>query len=76
MSDFSRLSLNSATTKKWSLAEAVEGCVRAGIPSIGPWRDIVADAGLDKSARLIRDAGLRVSSLCRGGFPPGAASIA
>ena len=68
MSDFSRLSLNSATTKKWTLAEAVEGCVRAGIPAIGPWRDIVADAGLDKSARLIRDAGLRVSSLCRGGF--------
>ena len=68
MSDFSRLSLNSATTKKWTLAEAVDGCVRAGIPSIGPWRDIVADAGLDKAARLISDAGLRVSSLCRGGF--------
>lgn len=68
MSDFSRLSLNSATTKKWTLAEAVDGCVRAGIPSIGPWRDIVADAGLDKAARLISDAGLQVSSLCRGGF--------
>ena len=68
MSDFSRLSLNSATTKKWTLAEAVEGCVRAGIPAIGPWRDRVAEAGLEKSAKLIKDAGLRVSSLCRGGF--------
>ena len=68
MSDFSRLSLNSATTKKWTLPEAVEGCVRAGIPAIGPWRDIIAEAGLDKAARLIREAGLRVSSLCRGGF--------
>ncbi|MBT8161296.1 MULTISPECIES: sugar phosphate isomerase/epimerase [Arthrobacter] len=68
MPDFSRLALNSATTKKWTLAEAVDGCVRAGIPAIGPWRDIVADAGLDKAARLIKDAGLRVSSLCRGGF--------
>lgn len=68
LSDFSRLSLNSATTKKWTLAEAVEGCVQAGIPAIGPWRDIVADAGLGKAARLIKDAGLRVSSLCRGGF--------
>ncbi|WP_423184684.1 sugar phosphate isomerase/epimerase family protein [Arthrobacter sp. NyZ413] len=66
--DFSRLSLNSATTKKWTLAEAVEGCVRAGIPAIGPWRDIVSGAGLDKAARLIKEAGLRVSSLCRGGF--------
>lgn len=68
MSDFSRLSLNSATTKKWTLAEAVEGCVRAGIPAIAPWRDRVEEAGLDKAAKLIKDAGLRVSSLCRGGF--------
>lgn len=68
MSDFSRLSLNSATTKKWTLAQAVEGCVAAGIPAIGPWRDRVHEAGLDKAARLIQDAGLRVSSLCRGGF--------
>ena len=68
MSDYSRLSLNSATTKKWTLAEAVEACVQTGIPALGPWRDIVADAGLDKAARLINDAGLQVSSLCRGGF--------
>lgn len=68
LSDFSRLSLNTATTKKWTLAEAVDGCVRAGIPAIGPWRDIVADTGLEKAAKLIKDAGLRVSSLCRGGF--------
>jgi sugar phosphate isomerase/epimerase len=68
VSDFSRLSINSATTKKWTLAQVVEGCVNAGIPSIGPWRDRVEEAGLDKAARLIKDAGLRVSSLCRGGF--------
>jgi sugar phosphate isomerase/epimerase len=67
-SDFSRLSINSATTKKWTLAQVVDGCVNAGIPSIGPWRDRVEEAGLDKAARLIKDAGLRVSSLCRGGF--------
>jgi sugar phosphate isomerase/epimerase len=68
MSDFSRLAINSATTKKWTLAQVVDGCVNAGIPSIGPWRDRVEEAGLDKAARLIKDAGLRVSSLCRGGF--------
>jgi sugar phosphate isomerase/epimerase len=68
MKDFSRLAINSATTKKWTLKQVVDGCVRAGIPSIGPWRDRVEEAGLDKAAKLIRDAGLRVSSLCRGGF--------
>ncbi|GCE02447.1 3-dehydroshikimate dehydratase [Embleya hyalina] len=63
-----RLALNQWTTREWSLHEAVEGCVRAGLPAIGLWRDKVADAGLAESAKLVREAGLRVSSLCRGGF--------
>jgi sugar phosphate isomerase/epimerase len=70
--DLSRLSLNQATTKYWTLPEAVEGCVRAGIPWIGVWRDRLQEFGLDNGARLIRDAGLRVSSLCRGGMFPAA----
>lgn len=70
--DLSRLSLNQATTPRWGVAEAVAGCVRAGIPSIGLWRDKVAAAGLRESAHLVRDAGLRVSSLCRGGYFPAA----
>jgi sugar phosphate isomerase/epimerase len=69
--DVTRLSLNQATTQRWSLREAVDGCVRAGIPWIGPWRDKVAETGgAQASAQVIRDAGLRVSSLCRGGFFP------
>jgi len=67
-----RLSLNQMTTRNWTVAEAVAGCQRAGIPAIGLWRDHVAAAGLAKTAGLIADAGLRVSSLCRGGFLTGA----
>jgi sugar phosphate isomerase/epimerase len=63
-----RLALNTATTKRWTLAEAVAGARRAGLEAVGVWRDVVADHGLEASARLLRDAGLRVSSLCRGGF--------
>ncbi|WP_052436579.1 sugar phosphate isomerase/epimerase family protein [Georgenia sp. SUBG003] len=66
--DLTRLSLNTATTKAWTLEEAVDGAVRAGLPAVGLWRDRVAEAGLERAARLVRDAGLRVSSLCRGGF--------
>lgn len=66
--DLSRLSLNTATTKAWSLEQAVEGAVDAGIPAVGLWRDRVAEAGLARAAELVRSAGLRVSSLCRGGF--------
>ena len=66
--DLSRLSLNTATTKHWTLAQAVDGTVRAGLGAIGLWRDRVAQAGLAEAAALVADAGLRVSSLCRGGF--------
>lgn len=64
----SRLSLNTATTKHITLAEAVSLSADAGLQHIGLWRDRVAEAGLDKAARLVSDAGLSVSSLCRGGF--------
>jgi sugar phosphate isomerase/epimerase len=70
--DITRLSLNQATTQHWSVREAVEGCARAGIPAIGLWRHKVAETGLTESARIVREAGLRVSSLCRGGFFPAA----
>jgi len=63
-----RFSLNQATTKRWPLDELVAGCVAAGVPAVGLWREEVADYGLDKAATLVRDAGLAVSSLCRGGF--------
>jgi len=67
-----RLSLNQITVDQWTLPEVVEGCVRAEIGTIAPWRDPVAHVGLEAAARLIADAGLRVSSLCRGGFFPAA----
>ena len=63
-----RLSLNQATVKRLGLREAVELCVRHEIPAIGLWRDRVAEAGLASAAAVVRAAGLRVSSLCRGGF--------
>jgi sugar phosphate isomerase/epimerase len=67
-SDLARLSLNTATTKRWTLAEAVDGTVRAGLSAIGLWRDRVAETGLVEAAARVADAGLRISSLCRGGF--------
>ena len=68
---FARLSLNTMTTKSWNLRQAVEATAAAGLPAIGLWRDRVAEAGVDEAAKLVRDNGLRVSSLCRGGFLTG-----
>ena len=63
-----RFSFNQATSRHWPLPSLVEGCVAAGVTNVGLWREPVAEYGLDRAARLVRDAGLTVTSLCRGGF--------
>lgn len=63
-----RLSLNQATIKHASLAQALDVSVSAGYSSIGLWREPVAEVGLARAVELVADSGLRVSSLCRGGF--------
>jgi sugar phosphate isomerase/epimerase len=72
MRDLSRdlkwLAINTATVKSWSLQQVVEGCARAGIGAIAPWRDMVQACGPARAGRLIRTSGLTVTCLCRGGM--------
>lgn len=71
MADAVKTSLNTATVKQqWNLTEAIEGCVRNGIRGISPWRDQIHETGLRNAAKHIRDAGLRVTGVCRGGMFP------
>lgn len=64
----SRYSLNQATTKYWPLEDVVAASAEAELSWIGLWREPVQEYGVDRAAKLVADAGLRVSSLCRGGF--------
>jgi len=69
MADPARLSFNTITVRdQWSLEQCIEGCARHGIRGISPWRDKLAQYGVERAARHIRDAGLHVSGLCRGGM--------
>lgn len=73
MRDFSGdtrlLSLNTATVSaQWTLEQCIDGCARNGIGGIAPWRDKLDTCGVEAAAHLIRDAGLRVTGLCRGGM--------
>ncbi len=70
--DLARASVNQYTVKPLSLLAAIDVCLRHGIPAIAPWRDKVEELGLQRAARALRQSGLRVSSLCRGGFFPAA----
>jgi sugar phosphate isomerase/epimerase len=67
------LSLNTATVReKWSLREIIAGCARHRIRGISPWRDQLAQLGAKTAAKSIRDHGLKVTGLCRGGMFPAA----
>ncbi len=63
------LSVNEATTFRWSFEEDVAHYVAAGIPAIGVWRQKLSDCGEEKAADLLQESGLRVSHLFwAGGF--------
>ena len=68
MSPDPRLSINQATIKYASLADALRVTADAGVGAIGLWREPIAEVGLAPATRMVADSGLRVSSLCRGGF--------
>jgi sugar phosphate isomerase/epimerase len=70
LADITRLSLNQITLNNQTLKECVEACIRHGLRWIGPWRHRVREIGLTEAATLLRDSGLHVSTLCRGGFFP------
>ncbi|MFG2571230.1 sugar phosphate isomerase/epimerase family protein [Streptomyces sp. NPDC048481] len=66
--DLSRFSINQMTVKQLSLPELVDACQDLGVVNVGLWRDPVQTYGVEATARLVRDAGLTVTTLCRGGF--------
>ena len=73
MRDFSQgvehLSINTATVKRQlALPAIIEACARRGIRAIDPWRDQVQAAGLQATARQLKDTGIQLSGYCRGGF--------
>jgi sugar phosphate isomerase/epimerase len=61
-----RLSFNQATARHWSLPEMLVGCAAAGIRGVGLWREMLGPRGTARTAALVRDAGLAVTSLCGG----------
>ncbi|MCH6160413.1 sugar phosphate isomerase/epimerase family protein [Streptomyces marispadix] len=60
--------MNQQTVRQLALPELTAACVKLGITGVGLWRQPVQDYGPSATARLVRDAGLTVTSLCRGGF--------
>ncbi|MER6673037.1 sugar phosphate isomerase/epimerase family protein [Streptomyces sp. NPDC000983] len=68
MTSLARFSINQMTVKQLSLPELVDACRESGVGQVGLWREPVQEYGVEAAAKLVRDAGLAVTTLCRGGF--------
>jgi len=71
INDLSKLCIHSITTKPWPLEKAVEKYSRKGIKGISVWRQWLDNHGPEASGKILKDAGMDVVSLVRGGFFPG-----
>ena len=69
--DLSKLCIHTITTKPWSLEQAIEKYSKKGINGISVWRQWLDEKGPEVSGKLLKDAGMDVVSLVRGGFFPG-----
>jgi sugar phosphate isomerase/epimerase len=62
--------VHTITTKGWDLEEAIDHYAKAGVGGITVWRQWLEGRDPLKAGESIRAAGLKIVSLCRGGFYP------
>src|ERR1700730_8774666 len=70
LEDLSQLCVHSMTTKPWSIEEAAKYFSSEGVKGISVWRDALEGRNIQQTGRLLREEGLTIVSLCRGGFFP------
>lgn len=68
--DTSKLCVHTITTKPWPIETAIDRFAVHGVKGMTVWRDALAGRDIAATGQRIRDAGLSVVSLCRGGFFP------
>jgi sugar phosphate isomerase/epimerase len=70
ITDLSRLCVHTITTKPWPIEDAAKHFAAAGVKGITVWRDALEGRNIAQTGQLLRDSGLEIVSLCRGGFFP------
>lgn len=70
ITDLSRLCIHTITTKPWKIEEAAEKFASAGVRGITVWRDALEGRDVKTTGQRLREHGLEIVSLCRGGFFP------
>ena len=68
--NLNKLCVHTITTKPWAIETSAAEFAAAGVKGITVWRDTLAGRDIAKTGQLLRDHGLSIVSLCRGGFFP------
>lgn len=69
-----RFCIHTMTTKPWSLEDCAKHYPTVGATGITVWRQHLQGQDPRKAGTMLRDAGLEIVSLCRGGFFPAPSS--
>jgi sugar phosphate isomerase/epimerase len=70
ITDLSKLCIHTITTRPWCLDDAIGHYAAAGVAGISVWRQAIEGLDPARAGRRIREAGMAVVSLVRGGFYP------
>lgn len=70
LTSLAQLCVHTITTKPWSIETAATQFAAAGVPAITVWRDALEGRNIAQTGRMLREQGLTIVSLCRGGFFP------
>jgi sugar phosphate isomerase/epimerase len=65
-----RLCLHTITTKPWDIDKASTEYAAHGVKGITVWRDTLENRNIAMTGEMLREKGLSIVSLCRGGFFP------
>jgi len=66
----SHVCIHSITTKPWNIEQCVHHYSREGFGGISVWRNTLENRNIQDTGKMIRDHGLEITSLVRGGFFP------
>ena len=70
LADLSQLCIHTITLKPWSIEEVAKKFSAAGVNGITVWRDTLEGRNIKQTGKMLREHGLTIVSLCRGGFFP------
>lgn len=68
LTDFSKLSVHTLTTKPWNLRQCAENYNAAGIHGITIWRNVLEGQDLKACKQILDDNNMTVTGVARGGF--------